>query len=103
MSATFDLFGRTDTPAPRASRSVPASSPVTVCCMCGSEDWIRCTPGQDAYATSLSAAQLRGNVAVLPGVAVPSVAFCRTCDPILVRGGAEPVSVADLEYRSWGA
>lgn len=75
------------------------------CCTCGTEDWIRCEPGLASDASSISPNNLTSAIAILPGVEIPPIAFCASCDPSpRLRGqpaSRTPGTLGEIEYRSW--
>jgi hypothetical protein len=58
----------------------------TACTSCGSPDWWRAAPGTARDARCFQ--YLADNVLEMPAVEEPLVAYCRGCDPLLVRAEA---------------
>lgn len=86
---------------PKAKAPIAGPKPLDVrCCVCGTKDWSRVKVG-----TASSAELYRGSniVALRDDDGEPTVAWCHSCDPLIVRGLPEPVSAGDQEFMSWGA
>ena len=67
-----------------ATKPHPAPEAPIMCCLCGSPEWFRCSPGQSDRASHLTPDQ-RQSVLLFPTEDVPMVAYCISCDPMLVR------------------
>lgn len=81
----FDLFLWAAPPAaaPGAVGRPDPEELTLLCIVCGAIDWIRCEPGTASDASALSPNNLTGNIAILPGLDIPPIAYCASCDPLL--------------------